>query len=110
MDLNLVVICGQLAAEPEHRIIDAASSMLRLLVTVRSDIPHRRIDLIPVMKWDPSPHLLDGRLAVGKRVWVTGWLQRSFGDGPHPGDHSSRLEILAHDVDTKELEDDHGPI
>ena len=110
MDLNLVVICGQLAAEPEYRIIDATSSMLRLLVTVRSDIPHRRIDLIPVVKWDPPPHLRDGRLAAGKRVWVTGWLQPRFGDAPHPGEHRSRLEIHAHDIDVREAEDDHARI
>lgn len=39
MDLNMMVLNGRLAAEPEHRVLDSGSRMARLLVAVRSEEP-----------------------------------------------------------------------
>ena len=57
-NLNLVIIGGQLAAPPELRTAESGSRLVRYLVTVRSDEPTRRVDVLPVTKWDPDPDLL----------------------------------------------------
>jgi len=96
MDINLVVLGGKLAAEPEHRVFDSGAHLMRLLVTVRSDEPQRRIDVVPVVVWDPPRELVGAGLAAGQRVWVTAAVQRRFwesGDG-----RRSRLEIVANHV------------
>ena len=67
MDLNLIVLCGRLAVEPELKEFDSGSRLVRLLVTVRSDEPRRRVDVVPVTLWDPPQDLLeDGPLPFGK--------------------------------------------
>lgn len=99
MDLNVVILCGRVAAQPEYRSFNSGSSLVRLLVTVRSDTPARRIDLIPVVKWDPSEEL--GSLVPGTRVWVKGLVQRRFWDSAANGERHSRLEIVAEQVDVK---------
>ncbi len=95
MDLNVIVLAGTLAAEPETRRFDSGATMTRFLLTVRSSSPRRRVDVIPVVLWDPDDHdeLPDAR---GQRTWVVGSVQRRFwssGDG-----HRSRVEIVAHEV------------
>jgi single-stranded DNA-binding protein len=42
MDLNLVVLCGRLAVEPELRTFESGTRLMRLLVTVRSDWPQAK--------------------------------------------------------------------
>ena len=105
MDLNLVVISGRVAAEPEHSRFESGSS-IRLLVTVRSYTPARRIDLVPIVVRNPSDDLTDGRLVPGVRVWATGTVQRRFWDSAVTGDKRSRLEILAHKVEVGDPEKD----
>lgn len=106
MDLNLVVLCGRVAAEPEYRQFGSGSSLIRILVTVRSDTPRRRIDLIPVVLRDPPDTFPEECLIPGARIWVTGMVQRRFGETTPTGERRSRLEVLAHDVTLKGAKDD----
>ncbi|MFO7549018.1 MAG: single-stranded DNA-binding protein [Acidimicrobiia bacterium] len=96
MDLNVVVLCGALAAPPEERVFDSGSRMVRYLVTVRSERPQRRVDVLPVTLWDPPDDLLSEDPEPGRRVWVAGSLQRRFWDGE--GGRRSRLEVIAGQV------------
>ncbi len=94
MDLNLVVIGGKLAAPAELRKFESGSRLLRSLVTVRSNAPRRRVDVVPVTLWDPEAdhEVIDA--PVGRHVWVVGTVQRRFwtdADG-----RRSRLEVVAH--------------
>lgn len=96
MDLNLIVLAGRVAAQPELRTFASGSTLLRLLVTVRSSTPRRRVDVIPVSVWDPDAELCDGSIVPGTGVWIAGAVQRRFWsvtDG-----RRSRLEVVAHDV------------
>lgn len=102
MDLNLVVLCGRLAAPPEHRTFDSGMSQVRLLVAVTSDTPHRRLDLIRVTCWDPKDDLVDGSLTSGMRVWVSGRLQRLLRHEAEDGEVRSGLEVVATSVSHRE--------
>jgi single-stranded DNA-binding protein len=93
MDLNLVVLCGSLAAPPELRVFESGSRLVRYLLTVRSEHPRRRVDVVPVTLWGPPDELLDPVLDTGTRLWVTGGVQRRFWDGADG--RRSRLEIVA---------------
>jgi single-stranded DNA-binding protein len=95
-DLNLVFICGRVASAPDLRRYDSGSSQLRILVTVRSDHPRRRIDVLPVTIWDPEDRLVDPGVQVGSRVMVAGIVQRSFWDGPEG--RRSRLEVIGRHI------------
>jgi len=102
MDLNLVVLCGRLATDPELRAFDSGTQLARLLVTVRSDEPRRRVDVVPVTLWDPTPEFLEDPPQKGGRVWVCGSVQRRFwetSDG-----RRSRLEVVAEQVHVKDVE------
>ncbi len=96
MELNLVVLAGQLASEPEIRTFESGSNLLRLLVTVRSTEPRRRIDVIPVVMWNPPEDLLDVEVELGESVWIAGSVQRRF--WAETDGRRSRLEVVAHEV------------
>lgn len=96
MDVNLVVLCGRVASQPEVRQFDSGSRMLRILLTVYSEAPRRRIDIIPVSLWDPPDHLVEPGFAVSDRVTVTGTLQRRFSDGAVG--RRMRMEVIACDI------------
>ncbi len=100
MDLNLVVIAGRLAAPPELRTFDSGSTLIRLLVTVRREEPTPRLDVVPVTVWEPDGDLLDEPIAVGRRIWVAGSIQRRFWDAPDG--RRSRLEIIADQVHVRD--------
>jgi single-stranded DNA-binding protein len=100
MELNLVVLSGRLAADPEVRVFDSGSTLLRLLVTVRSTEPRRRVDVIPVTVWNPEDELLGEDLDVGQRVWVAGSVQRRFWSASEGC--RSRLEVVAHAVSLRD--------
>jgi single-stranded DNA-binding protein len=102
MDLNLVVLAGRIAAEPEIRTFDSGATLMRLLVTVRSDEPRRRLDVIPVVQWNPDPSDLPGGTVRGRAVWIAGAVQRRFwsvGEG-----RTSRIEIVAHEITIRDEE------
>ena len=104
MDVNIVVLAGHLAAEPEHRTFSSGSSMVRLLVTTRVTGPRRRVDVIPVNWWESEGEPFDESLGRGSRVWVVGALQRRFWTGDRG--RSSRIEVVALEVKRRTDVDD----
>jgi single-stranded DNA-binding protein len=103
LDLNLVVLCGRLAAEPEPRLFDSGTRLVRYLVTTRSDHPKRRVDVIPVTLWDPGDDLWSEPGEKGDRFWACGSVQRRFWEAPDG--RRSRVEIVAEQITLKDLED-----
>lgn len=102
MDLNLIILCGRLATDPELRVFDSGSKLLRYLVTVRSECPVRRTDVLPVVLWDPPDELIDDPGVKGKRAWICGAVQRRFWESPDG--RRSRIEVVAEQVTFKEEE------
>ena len=96
MEFNLVVISGRLAAPPEIRVFESGSRLVRYLVTVRSDEPRRRVDVIPVTLWDPPDEIIDAAPEPGRGIWISGAVQRRFWDAQEG--RRSRIEIVAHQV------------
>lgn len=102
-DINLAVLCGRLATEPEMRIYDSGARTLHFLVTTRAEEPRRRIDVVPVVLWDPPDELLDYPFKAECRVWVTGSVQRRSYDSP--SGRRNRIEVVADQVS---LAKEHG--
>lgn len=100
MDLNLVVLSGRLAAPPEIRQFEQGGCLARYLITVRSEEPRRRVDVVPVVLWDPPAELIDANPEPGRRVWVAGAVQRRFWSGAEG--RRSRLEVVAEQVCLRE--------
>ena len=96
MDLNLAVLAGRLAVEPELREFDSGARYLRFLITVRSEEPRKRVDVLPVTLWDPPHELVGAMLQPGRRVWAAGAVQRRFWESPDG--RRSRLEVVAEHV------------
>jgi single-stranded DNA-binding protein len=104
MDFNFVVLAGRLAAQPELRVLESGATLMRLLVTVATTEPRSRLDVIPVVQWNPDPHDIPDEELRGRGVWVVGAAQRRFwsaDDGRH-----SRIEIVAHVVEFRPENDD----
>jgi single-stranded DNA-binding protein len=99
MDLNLVVLSGTLAAAPEFREFDSGARLLRILLTVRTHEPRRRVDVIPVTLWDPPSELEAASLQRGDRLWVCGSAQRRFWEAK--GGRRNRIEIVAAHVELR---------
>ncbi len=97
MDLNLAVIAGTLAAPPEIRTFDSGTRLARYLVTVRSTEPRKRVDVVPVVEWDPPADFDDETVDRGDRVWIAATVQRRFWSGSEG--RKSRLEVVAHYVE-----------
>lgn len=102
MDLNLVVLCGRLASEGELREFESGTRLLRLLISVRTEEPRRRVDVVPVTVWDPDEDLVEATNDRGIRLWVVGAVQRRFWEDPNG--NRSRLEIVAQQVTVSEAE------
>jgi single-stranded DNA-binding protein len=96
MDLNLVVLSGRLAAPPDIRQFEQGTRLVRYLITVRTEVPRHRVDVVPVVLWDPSDELIDAEPAPGRRLWAAGSVQRRFSTGPEG--RRSRLEVVAEQV------------
>ena len=99
MDLNLFVVSGRLAAPPEIRVAESGSTLARYLVTAATQEPHRRLDVLPVVLWDPPETLTLAPGLPGQQVWACGAVQRRFwidGDA-----RRSRLELIAHSVELR---------
>lgn len=103
LDLNLIVLYGRLASEPELRVFDSGTRLIRYLVTVRSEAPRQRVDVIPVVLWDPPGNLVDDPGGRGQRIWVSGAVQRRFWESPDG--QRSRIEVVAEQVKIDELDD-----
>lgn len=107
MDLNLVVLAGRLAAPPEFRKFEFGDSLVRYLVTVRSEEPRQRVDVVPVTLWNPDEAALRASAQPGMRLWVAGGIQRRFWDAD--SGRRSQLEIIAHQVEIRSETDDPVP-
>lgn len=101
MDLNLIVLDGRLATDPELRVFDSGTRLVRYLVTVRADYPRQRIDVIPVTQWDPSDETVDHLPEKGTRVRVCGSVQRRFWESPDG--RRSRVEVVAEQVHVRDI-------
>ncbi len=96
MDLNLIVLAGTIAAEPELRTFESGSTLLRGLVTVRSQEPRRRLDVIPFSVWNPDDEATTDAIHTGSKVWIRGAIQRRFWSDDEG--RRSRIEVVAHEV------------
>ena len=104
MDFNLVTLAGTLAVDPELREFASGARLLRLLLTVRSAEPRRRVDVVPVTLWDPPAALLAESLERGRRVFVVGGVQRRFWEAKEG--RRSRVEIVAEYVAARPVDED----
>ncbi|RLB60889.1 MAG: hypothetical protein DRH08_14735 [Deltaproteobacteria bacterium] len=95
-DLNLVVMAGRLAADPEFTTFASGATLCRILVTTRSTEPRRRIDVIPVVQWDPADDAVIRDMVRGDRIWVAGAVQRRFWSAE--AGRTSRVEVVAHEI------------
>jgi len=100
MDLNLVVIAGRIAAEPDIQTFESGITLMRLLVTVRSEEPRRRLDVIPIVQWNPDTDTIPDEPVRGRKVWVVGAIQRRFWSADDG--RVSKVEIVAHEVAIRE--------
>ncbi len=103
MDLNLIVLCGRLAVDAELRVFDSGARLIRYLVTVRTDYPRRRVDVIPVTLWDPPDELIEEPGLKGDRIWACGSVQRRYWESPDG--RRSRVEVVAEQVNLRDVED-----
>ncbi len=95
-DLNLVCLRGRLATDPELRVFDSGTRLIRYLVTVRTEAPKRRVDVVPVTVWSPEDGLWEDPGSKGQGLWVCGAVQRRFWESPDG--RRSRVEIVAEQV------------
>lgn len=90
---NLVLLCGRLAAPPEVRVFESGTRLVRYLLTVRTEEPRRRVDVLPITLWNPPDELLEAAPDTGAELWVSGSVQRRFWEGADG--RRSRLELIA---------------
>jgi hypothetical protein len=84
---------------PELRTFESGSSFVRALVTVRTAAPRRRVDVVPVILWDPAPDHPLLTAAAKTNVFAVCTVQRRFwtaSDG-----RQSRLEIVARHIEVE---------
>lgn len=103
MDLNLIVLCGRLAADGELRVFDSGARLIHYLIRTRVDFPKRRIDVIPVTLWDPPDDLVDEPGVKGERIWACGSVQRRYRESPDG--RRSQVEVVAEQVKLDDLEE-----
>ncbi len=96
MDHNIVVLAGHLAGPPELRELEGGGRLVRYLVTTRIESPQKRIDVVPVILWDPPESLLAEDPPPGHPIWVAATVQRRFWEAK--GGRRSRVEIVASHV------------
>lgn len=101
-DINVIVLDGRLAMEPEIKTFDSGGTRLKILVTIRSENPHRRVDVIPVTYFGERSEV--SGFTRGDRVWLTGSVQRSFRESPD-GRHS-RLSVIASQLHMRKVEEE----
>ena len=97
-DLNEVRLRGTLSAPVEINQYPSGGTSAKLLVTVRTEDPVMRVDVLPVVLWEPYDH--DGfdpdEAQVGDTVDLVAQVRRRFWaaeDG-----RRSRLELVAKSV------------
>lgn len=109
-DLNLFVVSGRLAAAAQvNDFTDFQKGdvvNVRFLLTVRSNHPRRRVDVLPVVVWSPDDETLAALSAAapGTRIWASGSVQRRFTDTGTG--RTSRLEMVANAVAVSRTDED----
>ncbi len=93
-DLNVLIIKGRIAAPPEVVERDG-QEVVRFLVTTRTNVPRRRVDVLPVFLYDPDDDALSA-LAHNSQVWVTASVQRRFWEAREG--RRSELRLVAQNV------------
>jgi single-stranded DNA-binding protein len=106
VDFNVVVLAGRLAAEPELREFDSGARLIRYLITVRSEEPRRRVDVLPVTLWDPPQDLIAAGPTRGQAIWAACSAQRRFWEGEKG--RRSTVEIVAHHIDLRRPDEEEG--
>jgi len=106
MSVNMVVLNGKLAAVPENRILDSGIRMMRLLVAVRSEQPNNRLDVLPVVWWEPDDEFVAATPTTGRGVWITGSIQRRFWESADG--RRSKIELVAAHVSLQANESEHS--
>ena len=101
MDVNCVHLSGTLATDPDLRVFESGARLARYLLTVRSEDPRRRVDVVPIALWDPPDAAVS--CMRGDRLWVAGMVQRRFWAGEDG--RRSRIEVVAHEVTPQEDEE-----
>jgi single-stranded DNA-binding protein len=102
MDLNLVVLCGRLASPGELREFESGTRLLRLLISLRTEEPTRRVDVVPVTLWNPEEDLVEAVKERGISIWAVGAVQRRFWESSDG--RCSRIEIVGLQVTVHEPE------
>ena len=98
-DLNTVTLRGSLAAPIELETYPTGAVRARLLVTIRTSDPVRRVDVLPVTVWEPVNHPgLDLDAPLGATVNVTATIRRNFWAAEDS--RRSRLELVADTITT----------
>ena len=100
MDMNVVVLFGSLAVPPEVQTFESGSSLVRALITVRTNAPRRRVDVVPVTLWNPCPDDPLLTAAAGTKVFAVCSVQRRFWTADQG--RKSRLEIVARHLELEE--------
>lgn len=96
MNLNLIVLAGRLATTPDVRELDSGERLIRYLITVTSEPPRARVDVVPVIDRDPEADHLTHLPPPGRAVWVVGSVQRRFWE--QDARRQSRLEVIARQI------------
>lgn len=95
-DMNLVVLVGRVAADPQVRQFPSGSAVVEYTITSRVEEPRRRVDVIPVYLWvmdgDEEPWLPE----KGEPILAIGAVQRRFWD--EGGERKGRIEVIAEEV------------
>lgn len=93
-NVNEVKLVGNVATQPVTHTFPSGASKVRVLVSVKiNNGSRRRVDVVPVTLWGPSPQLEEaGQLSRGAEVLVLGSVQRRFWSD---GDQRSQLEVIA---------------
>lgn len=95
--MNVVVLSGSLAVEPELREFQSGKRRLDYLLVVRTEQgTHRRTDTLNVKYWDPPAALMRTKLKRGDRLLVAGSIQRRFWSSD--AGKKSQHEIIASQV------------
>ena len=92
-DVNELVLNGRLAAAPDYRVLESGNTMARLLVAVRSEEPHSRLDVLPVVWWEPEDEFVAAPPEVGSRLSITGSVQRRYWESADG--RRSKVEVVA---------------
>jgi single-stranded DNA-binding protein len=103
MDLNLTVLNGRLATTPELRVLAGGTTVARMLITIRTDLPRRRIDVVPVTVWDDDLIERIKGAEKGDRVWAAGAIQRRFWSDENS--RQSRIEVVASSINVMRGDD-----